>query len=323
MSVVAITGGAGFIGRRVGEALAARGTLVGADGKPVQITEIRLIDVVPALNLTHPLLRSIVVPGLDAYPLAAAIDKQTSAVFHLAAIVSGGAEADFDLGWRVNVDGTRTLLELLRALGSKPRVVYTSSVAAFGGDMPKKIPDDFAPRPMTSYGAQKVIGELMVADFSRKGFLDGRSLRLPTIVVRPGKPNAAASSFFSGIIREPTAGAEAILPVPAESTSCWLLSPERVVAGLIRAMDLEQSVWGSPAALNLNGLSITVSDMLAALERVAGPQVRALVKYQHDPVIAKIVAGWAYDFEPTRAQKLGFEPDRDFDSIIRAYIAAS
>jgi nucleoside-diphosphate-sugar epimerase len=194
MSVVAITGGAGFIGRRLAEALAARGTLVGADGVAVQITEIRLIDVVPATNLMHPLIRSIVVPGLDAFSLAAAIDKQTTAVFHLAAIVSGGAEADFDLGWRVNVDGTRTLLELLRALGSKPRLVNTSSVAAFGGDMPKKIPDDFAPRPMTSYGAQKVIGELMVADFSRKGFIDGRSLRLPTIVVRPGKPKAAPST---------------------------------------------------------------------------------------------------------------------------------
>ena len=320
MAVVAITGGAGFIGRRVGEALAARGTLTGADGKPAKITEIRLIDVVPAVNLTHPLLKSIVVPGLDPYPLAAAIDKQTTTVFHLAAIVSGGAEADFDLGWRVNVDGTRTLLELLRALGSKPRVVYTSSVAAFGGDMPKKIPDDFAPRPMTSYGAQKVIGELMVADFSRKGFIDGRSLRLPTIVVRPGKPNAAASSFFSGIIREPTAGQEAILPVPAETTSCWLLSPERVVAALVRAMDLDQDTWGSPAALNLNGLSITVADMLAALERVAGPKARALVKYQHDPVIAKIVAGWAYDFEPARAEKLGFKPDADFDSIVRAHM---
>lgn len=320
MAVVAITGGAGFIGRRVGEALAARGTILDAEGKAQKITEIRLIDVAPAANLTHPLLKSIVVPGLDPYPLAASIDKQTTAVFHLAAIVSGGAEADFDLGWRVNVDGTRTLLELLRALGSKPRVVYTSSVAAFGGAMPKKIPDDFAPRPMTSYGAQKVIGELMVADFSRKGFIDGRSLRLPTIVVRPGKPNAAASSFFSGIIREPTAGQEAILPVPAETTSCWLLSPERVVAALIRAMDLDQTTWGSPAALNLNGLSITVADMLAALERVAGPQARALVKYQHDPVIAKIVAGWAYDFEPTRAEQLGFQPDPDFDSIVKAHM---
>lgn len=320
MAVVAITGGAGFIGRRVGETLAARGTILDAEGKAQKITEIRLIDVVPAANLTHPLLKSIVVPGLDPYPLAAAIDKQTTAVFHLAAIVSGGAEADFDLGWRVNVDGTRTLLELLRALGSKPRVVYTSSVAAFGGDMPKKIPDDFAPRPMTSYGAQKVIGELMVADFSRKGFIDGRSLRLPTIVVRPGKPNAAASSFFSGIIREPTAGQEAILPVPAETTSCWLLSPDRVVAALIRAMDLDQATWGSPAALNLNGLSITVAEMLAALERVAGPKARALVKYQHDPVIAKIVAGWAYDFEPTRAEKLGFQPDADFDSIVKAHM---
>lgn len=320
MAIVAITGGAGFIGRRVGETLAARGTILDAAGNSQKITEIRLIDVVPAANLTHPLLKSIVVPGLDPYPLAAAIDKQTTAVFHLAAIVSGGAEADFDLGWRVNVDGTRTLLELLRALGSKPRVVYTSSVAAFGGDMPKKIPDDFAPRPMTSYGAQKVIGELMVADFSRKGFIDGRSLRLPTIVVRPGKPNAAASSFFSGIIREPTAGQEAILPVPAETTSCWLLSPDRVVAELIRAMDLDQATWGSPAALNLNGLSITVADMLAALERVAGPKARALVKYQHDPVIAKIVAGWAYDFEPTRAEKLGFQPDPDFDSIVKAHM---
>ena len=320
MAVVAITGGAGFIGRRVGETLAARGTILDAEGKSQKITEIRLIDVVPAANLSHPLLKSIVVPGLDPYPLAAAIDKQTTAVFHLAAIVSGGAEADFDLGWRVNVDGTRTLLELLRALGSKPRVVFTSSVAAFGGDMPRKIPDDFAPRPMTSYGAQKVIGELMVADFSRKGFIDGRSLRLPTIVVRPGKPNAAASSFFSGIIREPTAGQEAILPVPAETTSCWLLSPDRVVAALIRAMDLDQATWGSPAALNLNGLSITVADMLAALERVAGPKARALVKYQHDPVIAKIVAGWAYDFEPTRAEKLGFQPDPDFDSIVKAHM---
>jgi nucleoside-diphosphate-sugar epimerase len=320
MAVVAITGGAGFIGRRVGETLAARGTILDSDGKAQQITEIRLIDVVSAANLNHPLLKSIVVPGLDPYPLAAAIDKQTTAVFHLAAIVSGGAEADFDLGWSVNVDGTRTLLELLRALGSKPRVVYTSSVAAFGGDMPKKIPDDFPPRPMTSYGAQKVIGELMVADFSRKGFIDGRSIRLPTIVVRPGKPNAAASSFFSGIIREPTAGQQAILPVPAETTRCWLLSPDRAVAALIRAMDLDQGSWGSPAALNLSGLSITVAEMLAALARVAGPEARSLVTYQRDPVIEKIVEGWAYDFEATRAEKLGFQPDPDFDSIVKAHL---
>jgi len=315
---VLITGGGGFIGYRLARRLLERGTLAGADGRQVPITQIRLLDAAFPAN-PDPRLACVTgdlsAPGL----IGEVIDRDTAAVFHLAAVVSAGAEADFDLGYRVNLDGTRMLLEACRRLAQPVRLVFASSVAAFGGDLPAELDDSTTPNPQTSYGTQKVIGEYLVTDYTRKGYLDGRSLRLPTIVVRPGKPNLAASSFASSIFREPLNGVVTDCPVP-ESTGIWLLSPRKVVEAFIHAHDLASTAWGVNRVLNLPGITVTVREGVAALARVAGSAAAGRVRFKVDERINRIVQGWPVRFTTPRALALGFAADADVETVIRDYV---
>jgi nucleoside-diphosphate-sugar epimerase len=317
---IVITGGAGFLGRRLAETLLERGVLGGSDGRAATINTIALVDVVAAPGMTDARIRQVTGDVADRQVLERAIDAKTTSIFHLAAVVSGQAEADFDLGMRVNFDASRHLLELCRELGHRPRIVFTSSVAVYGGELPAKVPDSLAVTPQTSYGTQKAMAELLLNDYTRRGFVDGRSLRLPTISVRPGRPNAAASSFASGIIREPLNGEASICPVSA-ATRVWLLSPRTVVDCFILAHDIDGATLGSNRLLNLPGMSITVGDMVASLERVAGPETAARVRYEPDPRIERMVATWPGELEASRARALGFPTDVDFDEVVRRYIA--
>jgi len=319
---IVITGGAGFLGRRLAETLLARGVLGGNDRRPQTITRLTLVDVVSSTGLDDPRVRQITGDIAERKLLEQAIDAQTTSIFHLAAVVSGQAEADFDLGMRVNLDASRHLLDVCRLLGHRPRVVFTSSVAVYGGALPATVPDDLALTPQTSYGTQKAIAELLLNDYTRRGFVDGRALRLPTISVRPGRPNAAASSFASGIIREPLNGEPAICPVSPE-TRMWLLSPRTAIECFIAAHDIDAARLGSNRMINLPGLSISVRDMVAALERVAGKDVAARVRWEPDPRIAPMVATWPGELAASRARELGFPRDSDFDDIIRRYIEES
>ena len=314
-----ITGGAGFVGARLARTLLARGPLAGGT-----IDRIVLADqAAPPPDLAaHPAIESRIGALLDQ--CKAWRDEPFDGVFHLASAVSGECEADFDLGLRSNLDSTRVLLDALRTAGNAPRLVFSSSVAVFGPDparpLPPLVADDTLPTPQTSYGTQKLICEHLVADYTRKGFIDGRAARLMTVTVRPGRPNAAASSFFSGIIREPLAGEEAILPVDP-SVSHPVSSPQRTVDGLIAVFEASREQLGGRMALNLPALNVRVSAMLDALERVAGPSVRARVRFAPDPVIQRIVGGWAAGATAERAALLGLQPEGSFDDIIRAYIA--
>ena len=313
---ILITGGGGFLGFKLASKLLERGQL---GGKP--IGSLTLLDAAfPPAAAREPRLNAVTGDVSDAKTLAQVCPPDTDAVFHLAAVVSGAAEADFDLGMRVNLKGTERLLEQMRKCAKPPRLVYTSSVAAFGGTLPAVLDDSTIANPQTSYGAQKVIGEYLVSDYSRKGFLDGRSLRLPTIVVRAGKPNAAASSFASGIIREPLNGVASECPVAPE-TGVWLLSPRRVVDAFIHAWELPAEAWGTQRWLNLPGITASVAEMLEALKRVAGAKVAARVAFKPDARIQAIVRTWPVNFRTPRALQMGFRADADVDSIIRDYIA--
>jgi len=312
---VLITGGAGFLGKKLARKLLERGQLDGC-----AIDKLVLLDMAAPTDLNDPRIETLVGDIADPALLERAIDRDTQSVFHLAAVVSGAAEADFDLGMRINLDASRHLLERCRALGHAPRVIFTSSVAAFGGKLPAVIPDDFAPMPMSSYGAQKVMGELMVSDYSRKGFIDGRTLRMPTISVRPGKPNAAASSFASGMIREPLNGEAAVAPVSPE-TRMWLMSPRLAIENLIHGHEVDAAAIGFPRSISLPGLSVSVQDMLAALRTVAGDKVADLVYWEPNDAIKRIVESWPGEFAATRAKALGFKADANFADVIRAYMA--
>ena len=247
-------------------------------------------------------------------------------IFHLAAAVSGECETDFDLGIRANLRATEALLESCRALGTSPVVVFSSSLAVFGGSaelpLPEVVDDQTRPNPQTSYGAQKVIGEQLLADYTRKGFLRGRALRLASISVRPGRPNAAASGFMSGIIREPLAGQRATCPVDPD-TEVALASPAKAIAGLRRAATASDQAWGGRSAVNLPALTVSIADMAAALTRAAGPEVSALIDWTPDPEIARIVASWPARVDADRAARLGLTPDPDFGSIIAMHLAES
>jgi nucleoside-diphosphate-sugar epimerase len=260
---------------------------------------------------------------LAADTSASVVAEGTALVFHLAAAVSGECEADFDLGMRSNVDATRALLQACRALGTSPTVVFASSLAVFGNSaaqpLPPVIDDRTLPTPQNSYGIQKFIGEQLVADYARKGFIRGRNVRLMTVSVRPGKPNGAASSFLSGMIREPLAGVRAACPVAPE-TEVALSSPARTIEGLIRAAEAGDADWGARTAINLPALRTTVGEMAAALARVAGKDVAALIDWTPDPAIANIVTSWPATIDAARARALGLSPDEDFDSIIAAYL---
>jgi nucleoside-diphosphate-sugar epimerase len=316
---VVITGGAGFLGKRLANRLLERSALRGSDGGEEPIEQIVLLDVVPAEGFSDRRIRTVAADITNASALQGVIENDVRSVFHLAAVVSGQAEADFDLGMRVNFDATRLLLERLRRLANGARFVMTSSVAVFGGELPAVVPDSQVWAPQSSYGTQKAMADLLLSDYTRKGFVDGRSVRLPTIVVRPGKPNLAASSFASGIIREPLNGEEAVCPVAPE-TVLWLMSPRQVIENLLHAHDLPAERLGARRVINLPGLSILVADMIAALERVVGPQVTARIRMQRDPKVEQIVNSWPGDFNAEYAKSLGFVADKDFTDIIRAYV---
>lgn len=316
---VFITGGGGFLGYRLARAILDRGKLTSTDGVSHAVTQVKVFDAAFPSNADPRLVRVI---GDVSQPgaVAAAMDPDTQTVFHMAAVVSGGAEADFDLGMRVNFDGTHQVLEACRRLMRPPKLIFTSSVAAFGGDLPPILDDRTTPNPQSSYGAQKVIGEYLVTDYNRKGFIDGRSLRLPTIVVRPGKPNLAASSFASGVIREPLGGVSCVCPVPA-TTGVWLLSPPRVIEAFLHAHELPSSAWGMNRVINLPGITVSVRQMLAALGSIAGAAVAARVSFVPDPRTEAIVETWPVQFRTERALAMGFKPDSTIEDVIRAHIS--
>jgi nucleoside-diphosphate-sugar epimerase len=316
---VLITGGAGFLGSKLARQLLARGTLAGPSGQAEKISRITLLDQVAAQGFDDPRIAIMTGDAADTAVIAKALTPSVQSVFHLAAVVSGEAESDFDLGMRINLDATRILLEQARKNGNRPRLVFTSSVAVFGGDLPPKVLDTTPATPQGSYGAQKAMCELMVTDYSRKGFVDGRSLRLPTVTVRPGKANKAASSFASGIIREPLNGVVSVCPVPPD-TKVWALSPRSTVHNLIHAHELDSAAFGSAGAVNLPGLTTTVGEMVAAMGRVAGAETMKRVEWKEDPAIMKLVRTWPGDFVTTRAEKMGFVHDASFDDVVKAYM---
>jgi len=313
---ILITGAAGMIGRKLTARLVKDGQL---NGK--KIDRLTLIDVVApekpagfagAVELSASDLSS---PGAAAKAIAGKPDV----IFHLAGVVSGEAETDFDKGYRVNLDGTRLLLEEIRAAGYKPKVVFTSSIAVYGAPFPASIGDEFQLTPLTSYGTQKAISELLLADYNRREFLDGVGIRLPTICVRPGKPNKAASGFFSGIIREPLAGQEALLPV-SESVRHTHASPRAAVGFLIHAAGLTREQLGLRINLAMPGVSCTVGEQIDALRRVAGDKVAARIRRAPDELVQRIVSGWAEWLDAKRARDLGFKAETSFDDIVRAHI---
>jgi nucleoside-diphosphate-sugar epimerase len=318
---VVITGGGGFLGSRLANALLARGKLTGPDGRQHEISKLVLLDTgFPTPRAADPRVEKVSGDLSDDKTLDRVVTPDTASLFHLAAVVSGQAEADFDLGMRVNLEGTRRVLDRLRRCKQPPRVVFSSSVAAFGGDLPSELDDSTTPNPQTSYGAQKVASEYLVTDYSRKGFIDGRSLRLPTIVVRAGKPNAAASSFASSILREPLNGEACDCPVDAQ-TGVWLLSPRRVTEAFVHAHELSSSAWGVNRLVNLPGITASVAQMIDALARVAGKEVAERVRYVPDQRIRAIVKTWPVRFRTPRALALGFKPDEDVESVIRSHAA--
>jgi nucleoside-diphosphate-sugar epimerase len=316
---VLITGGAGFLGQRLAKQLLERGELTDSDGKTQRIDQLVLVDVVPANDFGDARVRVVTGDIADGALLRQAIDTDTGSIFHLAAIVSGQAEADFDLGMRINLDASRLLLDISRELGHKPKIVFTSSVAVYGGRLPDVVRDDTALNPRSSYGTQKAIGELLVSDYSRRGFIDGRVLRLPTISVRPGKPNKAASSFASGVIREPLNGESTVVPV-AKDAKLWLLSPRAAIDSLIAGHELQADALGDSRTVNLPGLSVSVADMVDALGKVAGPEPVSRISFVPDPAVERIVNSWPAAWDVTRAKALGLSADPDFESIVRAYI---
>lgn len=316
---IVVTGGTGFLGQLLIRALLERGRLSRADGTESGIEQIVSVDQAQPGRLIVDDRVGYVVGDIGApHFLSHVLAADTDSVFHLAAVVSGAAEADFDLGMRVNLDGTRALLDACRVQKRTPRVVFASSVAVFGGPLPAVVTDETTPTPQSSYGVQKLVGELLVGDYSRKGFVDGRAVRLPTIVVRPGKPNAAASSFASGIIREPLAGETAICPVEPD-TAMWLLSPDAAIRNLVHAHELPADAWGSQRALNLPGLTLTVREMIEALRAVGGDAAVERIQWQPDERIRAIVRTWPARFDTRRADALGFERDADFVEVVRAY----
>ena len=315
---IVITGGAGFLASRLARALLARGSLTDARGESREIRDLVLVDVVPATISDR---RVSVVTGDLAEPalIERVVTDDTDSIFHLAAVVSGQAEAEFDIGMRVNLDATRALLERCRKLPRPPKFVFTSSLAVFGGALPDPVPDDAVLTPQTSYGTQKAIGELLVYDMTRKGYIDGRSLRLPTVTVRPGKPNKAASSFASGIIREPLSGVDAICPV-ARDTRVWVTSPNAVVANLIVGHEAPATKFAHTRSINVPGILVGVGEMVDTLRRIAGDAVADRVKWQLDPAIDRIVQTWPARFAPVLGPALGMQADSDVESIIRQYV---
>jgi D-erythronate 2-dehydrogenase len=317
---ILVIGAAGMVGRKLVQALVKDGQLGGKS-----IERFTLVDVVAAdkpagfAGAVETSAADVSAPGVAASLIA----KRPDLIFHLAAIVSGEAEADFEKGYRINLDGTRLLLEAIRLESQKspykPRLVFTSSIAVFGAPFPEAIGDEFFSTPLTSYGTQKAIGELLLNDYSRKGFVDGVGIRLPTIVVRPGKPNAAASGFFSNILREPLAGQEAVLPV-SRDVRHWFASPRAAVGFLKHAATMDTSLLGWRRSLSAPGLSATVGEEIEALRRIGGEKAVSLIREEPNETIVKIVAGWPRNFDTSRALSLGFVAETSFDDILRAHV---
>lgn len=307
---ILITGAAGMIGRKLTARLLAEGRL---GGRPIR--QLILHDIVPP-EAAKP---HLALTGDLGGSAAALIAHRPDMIFHLAGVVSGEAEANFDLGYAVNLDGTRALFDAIRAADYLPRVVYASTTAVFGGPFPEEIPDDFAPTPQSSYGTQKLIGEALLSDYTRRGFFDGIGLRLPTICVRPGKANRAASSFFSGIIREPLNGLPASLPV-ARDWVHTMASPRAAVGFFLHAATLDSAPIGPRRNLTLPGVAVTVAEQIEALRRVAGSDVVALIRDEPDPAVWAIVQTWPRRFAASRAKALGFQAETSFDQIVQAYI---
>jgi D-erythronate 2-dehydrogenase len=315
---ILITGAAGMIGRKLVARLVAAGEL---NGRPIE--KLTLIDVSAPKKPEkfHGGVDTRAADIADQTAARAAVAGRPDVIFHLAAVVSGEAELDFEKGVHVNLDGSRALIEAIRTAGEgyRPRLVFTSSIAVFGAPFPQAIGDDFHLTPLTSYGTQKAIVELLLADYTRRGFLDGIGIRLPSVVVRPGRPNKAASGFFSSIIREPLAGADAILPVE-DSVLHWHASPRAAVGFLVHAAGVDRDKLGSRVNLTMPGVCCTVAEQIAALRRIAGDKVSARIRREPDPLVARIVAGWPSRFDPRRALALGFKGEASFDEIIRVHI---
>jgi len=315
---ILITGAAGMIGRKLTARLASDGVL---NGRAIERLTLFDITAPPRPENFSATVETIGADIVDATALGGAIAHRPDVIFHLAAIVSGEAELDFDKGMRVNFDGSRMLFDSIRAVGAPycPRVVFASSIAVYGAPFPEAISDDFALTPLTSYGTQKAMVELLLADYTRRGFLDGVGIRLPSIVVRPGRPNKAASGFFSSIIREPLAGEEAVLPVD-DNILHWHASPRAAVGFLMHAAGLRKEQLGARINLAVPGVCCTVAEQIAALRRIAGDRVAARIRREPDPLIMRIVAGWPSRFDPRRALALGFQAEGSFDEIIRVHI---
>jgi len=316
---VLITGGAGFLGQKLAKQLLARGSLKDSDGVDQKIDKLLLVDVVEANDFGDQRVKVIAGDISNPELMQQLITTEIQSIFHLAAIVSGQAEADFELGMRINLDAARLLLEACRSAGHKPKIVFTSSVAVYGGALPEMVLDTTALNPQSSYGAQKAICELLLNDYTRKGFVDGRVLRLPTISVRPGAPNKAASSFASGIIREPLNGKPSICPVSPD-LRIWLLSPRYAIESLIAGHDLHSSVLGLNKSINLPGVSVTVGQMIESLRKISGDQVAARISVEPDSKVEAIVRSWPGAWDASRAKSLGLKADPNFESIIKAYI---
>ncbi len=315
---ILIIGAAGMIGRKLTQRLVADGTLGGTP-----IGHLHLVDVTTPEKPDAPFTVEVEPADLSQPTAAARLTaSRPDVIFHLAAIVSGEAEADFEKGYRINLDGTRYLLESIRRTGGQdycPRLVFTSSIAVFGAPFPEAIGDEFLSAPLTSYGTQKAIGELLLADYTRKGFVDGIGIRLPTICVRPGTPNKAASGFFSNIIREPLVGKEAVLPV-SEDVRHWHASPRAAIGFLLHAATIDGDKVGPRRNLAMPGLSTTVGEQIEALRNIAGEKAVQLIRRERDPIIETIVAGWPRNFEAKRALALGFKAESSFEEIIRIHI---
>lgn len=313
---ILITGAAGMIGRKITERLLRDGRI-----GPREITKLTLHDIVApdAQPNDRTSIRPIAGDLADRAVVDRLVSEKPDIVMHLAAIVSGEAEADFDKGYAVNFDGTRSLLDALRLQNYGPRVIFASSIAVFGAPFPEPIPDDFHLTPLTSYGTQKAVGEFLLNDYTRRGFFDGIGIRLPTICVRPGKPNKAASGFFSGIIREPLKGEDAVLPV-SDSVRHWHASPRSAVGFFMHAADMDLAQVGPRRCLTMPGVAATVGEEIEALRKVAGDKAVKLIRRAPDPVIQKIVAGWPTAFEAKRSRELGFKADDSFEAIVRAHV---
>jgi len=314
---ILVTGAAGMIGRKFVERVARQGRLGDQAVAKMTLTDIVTPTAPKAGFSVEARADDIAAPGV----LEALVKDRPQLIVHLAAIVSGEAESDFEKGYRVNLDGTRFLLEAVRKLGGgyKPRLVFASSIAVFGAPFAEIIPDEFHLTPLTSYGTQKVIGEMLLADYTRRGFLDGVGLRFPTICVRPGAPNKAASGFFSNIIREPLAGKEVVLPVP-ESVRHTHASPRAAVSFIMHAATMDTGLIGPRRSLSMPGVCVTVGEQIASLGRIAGEKAVKLIRREPDPVITRIVAGWPERFDPVRATELGFKAEASFDEIVRAHV---